>query len=99
MSNYFAPAFRVEINGSSLSADVSCNVEQISIVSKPDTLDSFTMTVANPYPQMRWTHTSDADLFHEGSGVKIALGYVDDLHDMIDGEITKISPTFPDSGV
>lgn len=99
MANFFAPAFRVEVNGSQLSADVSCNVEQISITSQPNTLDSFTMTVANPYPEMRWTHTPDAKLFHEGNGVKIALGYVDDLVDMIDGEITKISPDFPESGV
>ncbi|MGA7413985.1 MAG: contractile injection system protein, VgrG/Pvc8 family [Bryobacteraceae bacterium] len=99
MANYFAPAFRVEVNGTRLSADVSANLEQISIVSKPDTLDTFSLTIANPYPEMRWTHTADADLFQEGNGVKIALGYVDDLHDMIDGEITTISPTFPDSGV
>src|SRR5580658_2847103 len=99
MANYFAPAFQVEINGKRLSADVSCNVEQISIVNKPDTLDSFTMTVANPYPAMRWTHSSDADVFLEGNGVTIALGYVDELCPMIDGEITKITPTFPDSGV
>jgi phage protein D len=99
MVNFFAPAFRVEVNGARLSADVSCNIEQISVTSKPDTLDTFTLSIVNEYPKMRWTHTSDADLFREGNGVKLALGYVDDLHDMIDGEITKISPSFPESGV
>jgi uncharacterized protein len=95
VTNYFAPAFRILVNGSQLKADVSLNIEQVQVVSKPDTLDTFSFTIANPLPEMRWTHTSDANLFREGNAVKIAMGYVDDLQDMIDGEITQISPTFP----
>jgi uncharacterized protein len=97
--NYFAPAFRVEVNGSRLQADISMNIEQVQVVSKPDTMDTFSLTIANALPKMRWTHTSDADLFREGHAVKIAMGYVDDLQDMIEGEITQITPTFPESGV
>jgi uncharacterized protein len=99
VTNYFAPAFRIKVNGSRVQADVSAEIEQVEVVSKPDTLDKFSFTIANPLPKMRWTHTPDADLFREGSSVKIALGYVDDLQDMIDGEITKISPTFPEGGI
>jgi Bacteriophage probable baseplate hub protein len=95
VTNYFAPAFRILVNGSQLQADVSLNIEQVQVVSKPDTLDTFSFTIANPLPKMRWTHTTDADLFKEGNAVKIAMGYVDDLQDMIDGEITQISPSFP----
>jgi uncharacterized protein len=99
MPDFFAPAFRVEVNGSKLAADVSKNVEEVTVVSKPDTLDTFTLTLLNAYPEMRWTHTQQGiDLFKEGNGVKIALGYVDDLEPMFDGEITKITPNFPDSG-
>lgn len=98
MPNYFAPAFRVEINGTRLSADVSKNIQQVSVVSEPDTLDSFTLTMVNEYPRLRWTHTSDADLFQEGSAVTIAMGYVDDLQELMDGEITQITPTFPENG-
>ena len=47
---------------------------------------------------MPWTHTGDADLFKEGNAVTIEMGYVDDLQPMFDGEITSISPTFPESG-
>jgi len=99
LSNYFAPAFQVIVNGSHLQADVSMNIETITVVSMPDTLDTFTFTLANTLPKMRWTHTPDADLFHEGSSVSIAMGYVDDLQDMIEGEITNISPTFPADGI
>lgn len=99
MTNYFAPAFQVQVNGSQLQADVSMNIETISVVSMPDTLDTFTFTITNALPTMRWTHTSDADLFKEGNSVTIAMGYVDDLQPMIEGEITTISPTFPAGGV
>ena len=59
----FAPAFRVSVNGAALAADVSKNVEQVSVVNELDSADQFSLTLANPYPSMRWTHTSDADLF------------------------------------
>lgn len=95
MTNYFAPAFKIVVNGSKLEADVSYEIEQVQVVSKPDTLDTFSFTIANPLPKMRWTHTPDADLFREGHAVSIAMGYVDDLQDMMKGEITQISPTFP----
>jgi uncharacterized protein len=99
MADYFAPAFFVQVNGTALSADVSCNVENISIVTATNTLDNLSFTIVNTYPEMRWTHTSDADLFKEGNSVVVGLGYVDDLESLFDGEITKVSPTFPSSGV
>lgn len=99
MSRYFAPAFRILVNGSRVKADVSAEIMQLQVTSKPDTLDTFSFTIANSLPKMRWTHTSDADLFREGSSVKIAMGYVDDLQDMIEGEITQISPTFPQGDI
>ena len=99
MTKYFAPSFRIQVNGSRIRADVSAEIEQVQVVSKPDTLDTFSFTIANPLPKMRWTHTADADLFREGSSVKISLGYVDDLQEMIEGEITQISPSFPQDGI
>jgi phage protein D len=99
LSTYFAPAFQVVVNGSHLQADVSMNIESVTVTSMPDTLDTFSFTLANTLPTMRWTHTSDADLFHEGSSVSISMGYVDDLQQMIEGEITNIGPTFPADGI
>ena len=98
MPKYFAPAFNVQVNGVKLAADISKNITQISVVTKPDSLDNFSFTVVNAYPKMRWTHTSDADLFVEGAAVTIELGYVDDTEAVFQGEITQISPTFPDGG-
>jgi uncharacterized protein len=96
--NYLAPSFRVEINGSQLAADVSKNIQELSITTKPDSLDTFSFVLANAYPALRWTHTSDADLFKEAASVRIGLGYVDDIQVVFNGEITKISPDFPENG-
>jgi uncharacterized protein len=99
VTQYYAPSFRIVVNGARIQSDVSAEITDVQVVSKPTTLDTFSFTIANPMPRMRWTHTNDAALFREGSSVKIALGYVDDLQDMIEGEITKISPSFPSDGV
>jgi uncharacterized protein len=99
VSTYFVPAFQIEVNGSHLQADVSRNIQHLEVVSMPNTLDTFTFTLANALPTMRWTHTDDAQLFVPGHSVRIAMGYVDDIYEMMEGEITQVSPTFPDSGV
>ena len=99
MPNYFAPSFRIDINNSRLAADVSKNIEQVSVVSKPNTLDTFSFTLANAYPALRWTHSPDADLFQEGNSVHISFGYVGGMQKFIEGEITTISPTFPQDGM
>src|SRR5436305_15172431 len=98
MPNYFAPAFSIEVDSAELAADVSANIQQVSVVSEPNTMDTFSLTLVNEYPRLRWTHTPDAQLFRQGSVVKIAMRYVDDLQPMIEGEITQISPNCPDSG-
>jgi uncharacterized protein len=96
--NYFAPAFVVEINGAQLSADISKNIEEVSVTSEKDSMNSCSLTVANTYPEMRWTHTSDARLFQEGNSVEVSMGYVDSLQEIFNGEITTVTSTFPESG-
>ncbi|WP_159393759.1 phage late control D family protein [Streptomyces sp. NRRL F-5755] len=68
------------------------------MTNEPDTLDHFGLTLANPAPELPWTHTRKAELFQEGNAVSIELGYVRDLQPMFDGEITSISPVFPETG-
>jgi phage protein D len=97
-ARYFASAFKVEVNGASLAADLSKNIVEVSVTHELGTTDQCGLTLANPFPKLPWTHTSDADLFKEGNALKIQMGYVDDLQPMFDGEITSISPAFPGSG-
>jgi uncharacterized protein len=97
--NYFAPACQIKLKELELPPDAAACVQSVSVISRPNTLDSFRLTLVNTLPQMRWTHSSDADMFKLGTVVKISMGYVDDLHEMIVGDITGISPTFPASGI
>jgi phage protein D len=97
-ADYFAPSFAVDIEGTKIAADISKNITEISVTSEPSTLDHFSLTIVNAFPDLRWTHSDDAKLFQEGNSVKVLLGYVDRVQPIFDGEITKISPSFPESG-
>lgn len=100
MTRYYAPQFSVTVNGSELAADISQNVQQITVVRNVDSSnDTCTLTIANAAPEMRWTHTDDARLFWIGSEILVAMGYVDDLKEVMVGVITKVSATFPNSGM
>lgn len=70
----------------------------VQVVSELDTIDRFSLTLANPYPELPWTHTDKASAFAEGNGITIRMGYVGRLRDLFDGEITAIAPAFPESG-
>lgn len=98
-AEYFAPEFRVELKGASLAADVTRNITDISVTLAADAIDSLRLTLANPYPAMRWTHTNDSRLFLEGTPIKVWMGYADaPLALMFDGELTGMTPSFPESG-
>jgi Bacteriophage probable baseplate hub protein len=97
--NLFAPTFQIRINGTRPGIDVDKSVTDLRVVLARDAMDQASLTLANPYPKLRWTHTADADLFSEGSGIEISLGYVGELQKLFDGEITSIAPSFPETGV
>jgi uncharacterized protein len=101
MSRFFAPEFKVEINRRRLSADISKSITDISVqfrLQRELQESTCSLTIANPYPELPWTHGDDQDLFAEGNEIVIHMGYVDDLHVLLEGDITGISPNFPASG-
>jgi len=95
---HFAPAFIVKIDSQQLATDVSKYIVELAVAHEPDAMDHFSLTLANPFPSLPWTHTDQALLFQEGKSVNIKLGYVDDLQSMFSGTITSASPSFPESG-
>lgn len=98
-AKYFAPEFRVELKGAKVAADVSKNITSVTVSLRPDAIDSLQLTLANPYPAMRWTHTSDGELFCEGTPLKVWMGYAGaPLVLMFDGELTGMRPSFPAGG-
>ncbi len=98
MSDYFAPDFKLTVGGSTLDPELLRHVFELKVVTEPDTLDHFSLKLANPFPDMRFTHGGDANRFAEGQSVAIDLGYVGDLQRLFDGEITSLSPSFPETG-
>jgi uncharacterized protein len=95
---YYAPAFIVKIDRRQLEMDVSKYIVDLSVTHEPDTMDHFSLMLANPFPELPWTHTDQAELFQEGKTTDIQIGYVDQLQKMFSGVITSISPSFPESG-
>lgn len=96
--DYFAPDLRVLVDGAPLAADAAKYVTNVSLITEPDTLNELSMTLANPLPDMRWTHGSDAAVFREGRAVTVELGYVGRTRRMFDGDVTRIAPSFPEAG-
>lgn len=95
----FTPALAVEINGVPVGDDVAAAVTDLSVTSELDAIDHCSVTLANPQPAMRWTHEPrDTGLFREGNTLLVKLGYDDSLTTLFDGEITALSPAFPETG-
>jgi phage protein D len=95
---YFAPAFRIKVAGRALEPEQERAVTELTVTHELNTSDYFSVTLASPYPELPWTHGGDAALFQPGVGVSIEMGYVDDLHLMLSGEVTGLTPNFPADG-
>jgi phage protein D/phage baseplate assembly protein gpV len=90
---FYAPDFSVKIAGLTLAADVRNAVRSLTYDNNIDTADMFTLQLNNA--DLRFT---DSALFDVGKTVEIHLGYVGELQPMMLGEITAVSPSFPEGG-
>jgi len=93
MHPYYAPDFDVKIAGLTLAADVRNAVIDLTYDNNLDTADMFTLRLNNADLQF-----TDSPLFDVGKTVEIYMGYADELEPMMLGEITAISPSFPQGG-
>lgn len=96
--NLFAPDFRIKVDGRPLQPEQGKSIAEISVTHELGTSDHFSLTFANPYPTLPWTHGSDASLFKPGSGVTIEMGYVNALQMMLSAEVTSLTANFPEGG-
>lgn len=95
MSDQLAPDFELKMNGLRLPPEVERLVTSLVVTHEPNSLDHFTMDVANEFPKLPFTHGDRAGFFREGNGVKIKLGYVDATETVFDGEVTRVTTRFP----
>lgn len=83
------PTFIVYLNGTRFSAEQEADVKEITVTDRVDLPSSFSIIMSDSL--RKWTDNSD---FAEGSTIKIMLGYKDDVEEVINAEITGISPLF-----
>ena len=99
--DYYAPRFRVEIDGEQLSPQTNGDILSLSVKMDLEQMASFDMTVANIATFRSASEVfkySDGDRFDIGRQVHIKMGYADALSSMINGQITSVAPKFPQSG-
>lgn len=99
--DYYAPRFRVEIDGEQLSPQTNGDILSLSVKMDLEQMASFDMTVANIATFRSANEVfkySDGDRFDIGRQVHIKMGYADALLSMINGQITSVAPKFPQSG-
>lgn len=102
-TEYYAPRFRVEIDGKQLSPKTNGDVLSIKVRMDMDNMTSFDLTIANPYmakPENGGIgfKYSDSNTFDMGRQVHIKMGYAERLVSMVTGQITSMAPKFPQQG-
>lgn len=104
-SKRYAPDFLITLGDTKLRHGVSIEVISLSITESYGKADSFTFTISDRHPErgrfaggpeLLWI---DNQGFDEGEEVTIEMGYINDRSLTLVGEITAVSPSFPESGV
>jgi phage protein D len=97
-TDYYAPDYRVLVNGQALHPDTKGDVLEVKVVMDIDNLTSFEMTVNNWDDEKLAFKYSDSHTFDVGVGIEVLMGYANRLVSMVKGQITGLTPQFPASG-
>ena len=104
---FYVPHFQVKIDRQDLDPMVIRDVTQVTYKDKVDEIDSFEMTLSNwdaELFQPKYEPSSRskyAGLFEPGKQLELTMGYQGNTKNdrvMLQGEITSLEPTFPESG-
>jgi Bacteriophage probable baseplate hub protein len=98
VTDFLVPEFDVIVNGTAIPAEVKHHVLEISVVSETDFAGRLTLTLANDFPDLRFTHGDDDALFGVGQKLVVRLGYGDERENVFEGDVTAVGATFPDDG-
>ncbi|WJK37740.1 contractile injection system protein, VgrG/Pvc8 family [Solwaraspora sp. WMMA2065] len=88
------PDFEIRCGGRRLPPEAHKDVKSVTVLEDLNALSMFTVTLKNWDADRLAVTWSDSTLFAVGTEVRIALGYVKDLHLAIIGEITSLEPSF-----
>ncbi|HEX9374017.1 MAG TPA: hypothetical protein VF897_23595, partial [Roseiflexaceae bacterium] len=88
------PTFRVSINGADLPEEAAADLLSVTIHEDVDAPGMFTLRLTNWDMFKQEVTWSDDSLFAVGGEVEVQMGYVDQLEQLIVGEITGLEPEF-----
>jgi phage protein D len=97
-TSYYAPGYKLEVNGQSLPAEVIGDVIEVKVVLDIENMSSFELNVSNWDDSRLQFKYSDTKTFDLGRRVHVQMGYADRLLSMIIGQISTLSPKFPETG-
>ena len=99
MTDRLTPDVKVAMDGIRLAPEDAAHVSSLVVSHEPNSLDHFTLTLTNDYPELPFTHGSGARTFREGRTVTIDLGYVDATERIFEGQVTLVAAQFAAASV
>jgi uncharacterized protein len=97
-TEYYAPDFRVDIEGQELDQQARGDLLEVKVVMDIENMTSCHLTVNNWDDRTFDFKYSDKKTFDVGNRVHVQLGYAGDLRSMMRGQISTLAPRFPESG-
>src|SRR5690349_20343504 len=97
-TDYYAPNYKIEVEGTELDPDSKGDVLELKVVMDIDNMTSFEMNINNWDDKTIDFKYSDEKTFDIGNRVHVQMGYADRLLSIVRGQISTLSPKFPDSG-
>lgn len=88
------PDFDLRLNGAALPYPAQQDVRAITLEHAVGAPAWFSVELSNWDDERQQVSWSDGSLFAVGGAVEIKLGFVDDLHPVLTGEITSLEPVF-----
>ena len=97
-ADYYAPDFRLEVEGQELDPETKGDVLELTVVMDLENMTSANLTINNWDDRTFDLKYSDTRTFDVGNRVHVQLGYANRLLSMLRGQISTLAPSFPESG-
>ncbi len=97
-TEYYAPDFLVEVEGREIDPESKGDVLEVKVTMDLENLTSCELTINNWDDRAIGFKYSDGGTFDVGNRVHVSMGYAGSLRSMLRGQVSSISPRFPESG-
>jgi len=96
--DYYAPDYRVEIEGKELDPNSKGDVLDLKVSMDMENMARLDMTINNWDDSTLSFKYSDTKEFDVGNRVHVQMGYAGRMLSIMRGQISTLSPKFPESG-